>query len=225
MKPKRLFGTAVLLFALAGFAQAAPLACKTPGVKRWAVKTTLPQQPKTVTMTLADALNLARLPAVKTNDARYDSVRILDQPVKEDSVITLTGWVYLVAFEADDCDFHIQISPVPHTRANPGTEADNCIIVEVPSGQYATTISTEVEGVRQWVVDNLLHGKPPTIGSIHPMDSPTYVSVTGALFYDDDHSYRPNGDTGRGKLGMPSKTLWELHPVTAMKFAVAPARP
>jgi hypothetical protein len=173
-------------------------------------------------MTLADALNLPKLPNVAKDDPRYQSTRIMDQPVKEDTLVTISGWLYLVGFESDDCDFHIQISPQPRTSANPPTKDDNCIIVEVPSGQYATAIASQVEGVRQWVIDNLLGKTPPTIGSVHVMTHPVYVTVTGALFYDDAHEYLANGGTGRGKKGMESNTLWELHPVTSIAFAPAP---
>jgi len=43
------------------------------------------------------------------------------------------------------------------------------------------------------------------------------------LFYDDAHTYEKDGGTGRGKKGLKSKTLWELHPVTAMAFAPKPS--
>jgi len=190
------------------------------------VKTSIPDGAPTIKMTLADALNDSKLPPlknVKTRDARYESSRILDQPVKEDKLVTLSGWLYLVAFEADDCDFHIQLSPQPRTSANPPTADDNCIIVEVPAGEYATTISTQVEAVRDWVVLRLLHKKDPTIGSVHVMKSPVFVKVTGALFYDDDHVYKADHSTGRGKRGMASKTLWELHPVVSIAFARKPS--
>ncbi len=173
-------------------------------------------------MTLADALNLAKLTDVKKDDPRYQSTRIMDQPVKEDALMTISGWLYLVGFESDDCDFHIQISPQPRTSADPPTKVDNCIIVEVPSGQYAARIANRVEGVRQWVIDNLLGKTAPTIGSVHVMQHPVYVTVTGALFYDDAHVYLANGGTGRGKKGMESNTLWELHPVTSIAFATPP---
>jgi len=216
--------SAVLCFCLtlAMTAKAASLACTQPGTERWPVKTTLPAGAKTQTMTLADALKLPALTNVKKDDPRYRSTRIMDQPVKEDTLVTLSGWLYLVAFEADDCDFHIQISPQPRTSANPPTKDDNCIIVEVPSGQYATTISGKVEEVRQWVIDNLLGKTPPKIGTVHVMAHPVFVTVTGALFYDDAHDYMANGGTGRGKKGMESDTLWELHPVTSMAFAPPP---
>jgi hypothetical protein len=219
--------TLLIGIAWALSANAASLPCLKPGIKRWAVKTTLPSAGAgTVKMKLADALSDSTLPPltnVKTNDARYDSNRILDQPVKENKLITLSGWLYLVAFEADDCDFHIQLSTQPRTSSNQPTANDNCMIVEVPSGEYATTISAQVETVREWVVAKLLHNTDPKIGSVHVMKSPVYVTVTGALFYDDDHVYKADHTTGRGKKGMASKTLWEVHPITAIAFAPKPA--
>jgi hypothetical protein len=83
-------------------------------------------------MTLTDALNLPRLDSVKKNDPRYQDTRIMDQPVKEDTLMTISGYLYLVAFESDDCDFHIQMSPNPLTSAP--TKEDNSMIVEVPPG-------------------------------------------------------------------------------------------
>jgi hypothetical protein len=208
--------------ALAIGACAAPLPCIKPGTERWKVKTSLPAGAKTKKMSLADALNLQKLTDVKKNDTRYADTRITDQPVKEDTLVTISGWLYLVAFESDDCDFHIQISPQPRTSADPPTMDDDCIIVEVPSGQFATSIADQVEGVRQWVIDNLLNKTAPAIGAVHVMSHPVFVAVTGALFYDDAHVFLPDGGTGRGKKGMQSKTLWELHPVTSIAFAPKP---
>jgi hypothetical protein len=48
------------------------------------------------------------------------------------------------------------------------------------------------------------------------MENAVCVSVTGQLFYDDAHL---QGEL-RGKKGMSSHTLWELHPITA--FTIAP---
>ena len=225
--PRSFAGRIILLIPLclaAGIAaSAAPLPCIKQGTERWPIKITVPSSAGTRKMSLADALNLPRLTDVAKDDKRYDSARIMDQPMKEDTLVTLSGWVYLVAFESDDCDFHIQISPRPRTTADPPTKDDNCIIVETPSGQYAATIADRVEGVRQWVIDNVLGKTAPKIGSVHVMQHPVYVTVTGALFYDDAHVYLPDGNTGRGKKGMTSKTLWELHPVISMAFATPPA--
>lgn len=225
MRPSRMcfFICAYLAVGITAFGASLP--CLQPGTERWPVKTSLPPGAATKMMTLADALNLPKLTNVAKNDPRYQSTRIMDQPVKEDTLVTISGWLYLVGFESDDCDFHIQISPQPRTSSDPPTKDDNCIIVEVPSGQYATSIADQVEGARQWVIDNLLGKTAPRIGSVHVMQKPVYVTVTGALFYDDAHEYLPDGGTGRGKQGMESKTLWELHPVTSIAFAPKPPAP
>ena len=207
---------------LAVTARAAQLPCVSPGIERWPIKTTLPEGTKHQTMSLAEALKLPPLRDVKKNDKRYATARVMDQPIKEDGLTSISGWLYLVAFESDDCDFHIQISPRPLTSAKLPTKADNSMVVEVPSGQYATTIAPQVEAVRQWVIDNLLAKNPPKMDSVHVMRHPVYVTVTGALFYDDAHVYMADGGTGRGKRGLQSKTLWELHPVTAIAFAPKP---
>ena len=220
MNPLRCSAFVLVFFLAAATASAAPLPCVKPGTERWPIKTTLPSSPKQKKMMLTDALALAPLPDVKRDDPRYQNARITDQPVREDSVVTLTGYLYLVAFESDDCDFHIQLTTTPITGKP--TADDNSMIVEVPSGEYATTLDGKTETVRQWVIDKLLAGASPKMGSVHVMQHAVYVKVTGALFYDDAHTYMADGTTGRGKKGLASKTLWELHPVTTMAFAPKP---
>ena len=225
MKLKRAIILASSCLALTITAWADALPCIKPGTERWPVKTSLPGGAKTKTMALADVLNLEKLTDVRKNDPRYQAKHITDQPVKEDTLVTISGWLYLAAFESDDCDFHIQISPQPRTSADPPTKDDDCIIVEIPSGQYATSIADQVEAQRQWVIDNLLNKTAPKIGAVHVMSRPVFVTVRGALFYDDAHEYLPDGSTGRGKKGMESKTLWELHPVTSIVFGTKPTKP
>ena len=41
------------------------------------------------------------------------------------------------------------------------------------------------------------------------MAHPVYVTVTGALFYDDAHEYMPDGSTGRGGCSNRDGTLAE----------------
>ncbi|MGA2116712.1 MAG: hypothetical protein ABSH56_18385, partial [Bryobacteraceae bacterium] len=108
-----------LLVGVAAFG--ASLSCVQPGTERWPVKTSLPPGATTQTMTLADALNLQKLTGVARDDPRYQNTRIMDQPVKEDTLVTISGWLYLVGFESDDCDFHIQISPQPRTSTDKPT--------------------------------------------------------------------------------------------------------
>ena len=157
-------------------------------------------------------------PKVTKNDARFQDNRIplFSNPrgLKEGDIVTVTGWLHLVAFESDDTDYHIQISGSQES-------GDNCLIVEVPEpGCVASAdLKPDFQAVRQWVKDKLLHDvnkEPSQSGSV--MQHPPFVQVTGQLFYDDAHV----GDQPRGKKKMHAATLWEVHPITSLNFAAKP---
>ncbi len=187
------------------------------GVERWAVKTSLPEgAKKAIVVPLAELLALKDAEGVKHNDKRYDTERIpaqAGQKWAEGTLITTTGWLHLVGGESDG-DFHVQISATAES-------GDSCLIVEVPSPDpkftAAAALRPQVQAVRDLILNKMLAGKNPSVaGSV--MQHPVYVTVTGALFFDDSHV----GDQPRGKKGMKAATLWELHPVTAIAFAPKP---
>jgi len=188
-----------------------------PGVERWPVKASVPKPTnfaKPTTAALTDLLALPEVTGVTKDDKRYQSKRM---PAKagdkfpEGKLITTTGYLHLVAGETDG-DYHIQISAS-------GTNGNNCLIVEVPNPDPAFTATADLrpkfQAVREFIKTKLLAGKEPaSAGSV--MQHQVYVTVTGILFYDDAHV----DDAPRGKRGMKAATLWELHPVTAIAFAV-----
>ena len=189
------------------------------GSERWPVKTSVPDgtnfsKPAKATMT--ELMALKDVDGVTHNDKRYQSERIpakAGDKLPEGMLVTTTGWLRLVAGETDG-DYHIQIS-------NSATSGDQCLIVEVPNPDpdFVATASLrpEFEAVRTFIKTKMLAGKDPSpAGSV--MQHEVFVTVTGILFYDDSHV----GDAPRGKKGMKAATLWELHPVTAMVFAVKP---
>jgi len=205
--------------------------CNGPGKARWPIKTSLPQgtspsgQGKSVE--LQTLLTLPAAPGVKDNDPRYQDARIPafanDLNLKEGDLVTTTGWLYLVATETDDCDYHIQISPEPRTTSNPPQETDNCMIVEAPRPDFAsaTDLSSDLTQERDLIKEKVLAGKEPSnSGSV--MQHAVCVTVTGQLFYDDAHE---SSGPARGKQHMSSHTLWELHPITSFKFAPASSCP
>jgi hypothetical protein len=198
---------------------AASCAAWSQGVERWAVKTSVPEGTnfsKVTQAALTDLLALADAPGVAHNDKRYESARI---PAKagdkfpEGMLITITGWLHLVAGETDG-DYHIQIS-------DSATTGDHCLIVEVPNPDPKFTSSADLQpkfaAVRDMIKAKMLAGKDPSPGG-SVMQHPCYVTVSGIVFYDDAHV----GDAPRGKKGMKAATLWELHPVTAIAFAPKP---
>jgi hypothetical protein len=221
---------ASIVICSAASVSAAAQTCSGPGKARWAIKTSLPggtnASDSAKTIDLGKLLALPPAPGVKDNDERFQDARIPafdnDLQVKEGDLITTIGWLYLVATEKDDCDYHIQISPQARTTTNKPLASDESIIVEAPRPDFisGSDLSANVSQERDFIKSKLLLGKEPSSGG-SVMQHAVCVKVTGQLFYDDAH------ETGqlRGKKNLHSKTLWELHPITAFAFAPASACP
>lgn len=221
---KLLFASAVIcsITSVTAVAQT----CDGPGKARWPIKTSLPGGTSASAsgqiITLAKLLALPAAPGVTDNDERFQDARIPafnnDLQVKEGDLVTTTGWLYLVATEKDDCDYHIQVSLKARTTAKKPQASDDCIIVEAPRPDFVSgnDLSAKVSQERAYIKSKLLLGKEPSNnGSV--MQHPVCVTVSGQLFYDDAHE----AGQLRGKKGMSSHTLWELHPIKA--FTIAPA--
>jgi hypothetical protein len=187
-----------------------------PGVERWAIKTSLSDHPLKRKVPINDLLSLPN--PVDRDNSRYDSVRIPftvgSRHLREGEIVTTNAWLHLVALEDDsrnhrDGDYHVQIR-------NSSEWNDSCLIVEVPYPEFVadSALAIKCGTVRQFIKDNLLQGKEPgTNGNI--LNHPVYVTITGQLFFDLPHVKR----SPRGRRGMKSYTPWEIHPITAIKFA------
>jgi len=195
---------------------------------RWPIKTSLPDHTdlkKTgALISLADFLALD--PAAEHASTEFEKVRYdkaAGAKFGEGQILRTKGYVRLVAYE-DDGDYHIQITETPDTF-------ENSLVVEVPNDndQFVTDapdVLAAAKTVRAWVIHNLLHDAEPGLGSIHRMIGQAYVQVTGQLFFDSEHQAAMASGVFRGKTisnkKLPSKTSWELHPVTDMAFAPKP---
>ena len=190
-----------------------------PGVERWAIKTSLIDHPQKKKVPIAELLALPN--PIDQEDSKYNTARIPvavgPHHLQEGAIVTTTAWLHLVALEDDskshrDGDYHIQIRTSPEWQ-------DSCLVVEVPYPDFVsdTALAQKCGKVRQFIKDNLLKGKEPgTKGN--KLDHPVYVTITGQLFFDLPHV---KGNP-RGKRGMKSYTPWEIHPITAIKFAPKP---
>jgi hypothetical protein len=190
-----------------------------PGVERWAIKTSLLDHPQKKTVPIAELLALPN--PVDQEDSKYDSVRIPfavgPHHLQEGEIVTTTAWLHLVALEDDskthrDGDYHIQIRSSSEWQ-------DSCLVVEVPYSEFVSdpSLAKQCGAVRQFIKDRLLNGKEPgTRGNM--LDHPVYVTITGQLFFDLPHVK----GSPRGKRRMKSYTPWEIHPITAIKFAPKP---
>jgi hypothetical protein len=110
--------------------------------------------PKTVGLNAL--LALEDPPGVKHNDSRFQDARIPafsnSLSVNEGDILQTTGWLYLIATESDDCDYHIQISNRPRTTTDKPTSEDNCIVVEAPKPDFIddTALKQAVSTVRDY---------------------------------------------------------------------------
>jgi hypothetical protein len=202
--------------------------CNGPGTERWAIKVSLPASPnldKPKSVSLNDLLILEDPKGVTHNDPRYDKSRIPaftnSLNVKEGDILQTTGWLYLVATEPD-CDYHIQISNQPRTTTDKPTPSDDCVVIEAPKPDFVDDpdLKQRTSAIRDYIKTKMLRNKEPsTRGSV--MIHPVCVRVSGQLFYDDAHLKANGGKETRGKKGMLSHTLWELHPLTDFKIVPA----
>ena len=215
-----------VLFALQLSAQSA----LKPGspVSRWSIKTSVPENADlTKPGTLVDLGEFLQLkPAAQNRTSEFQDKRypkVSGAPAGEGDIVSTRGFVRLVAEETDG-DFHIQIT-------TDATTFDNCLVVEVPmADQQFVAHSPEVlaaaKAVRDFVIARLLANQPPKPGSVHIMQGQAFVEVAGQLFFDSEHQAAMSKGVFRGKSinkkQLPSKTSWEIHPVTAMKFAPKP---
>lgn len=193
-----------------------------PGKSRWPVKTSVVGKAKHKKVKLAEILTLPFPAGIKQNDRRYQDKLIPanslpgELKLKEGDIVTVTGWLHLVALEKDrekqDGDYHIQIT-------NNSLWGDSCLIVEIPYEDFVSDpeLSGQCKVARAFIRDRLLKGKEPSVGG-NIMQREVYVKVTGQLFLDSAHKTAGS----RGKKQMKSYTSWEIHPVTEIIFAKKP---
>lgn len=208
--------------------------CTSPGKERWAIKSSVPAGSDfnhAQALKLVDVVKLENPPGAKNKDARFESSRIpaFSNPLKvrEGDFVTLSGYLYLVATEDNDCEYHIQISDQPRTTTNKPAAGDQCVIVEIgrPDAIPDADLSKRADTVRSYIRTKLLQNKEPsstTHGSV--MQHPVYVKVSGQLFFDDAHLKSDGTSQPRGKGGMSTATLWELHPIYDLQIVKAPAQ-
>ena len=221
-KLARLFLFFLLCFAVR------PADVKPGSVKgRWPIKTSLPEGTDvTQTGTLVALSDLLALPpAADSMTEQFETVRYpktAGANYAEGQIVRTRGYLRLVAGE-NDGDYHIQISETPDTF-------DNSLVVEVPKDDpvfiaNAPDLIPVAKSVRAWVITSLKLTRDP-LGLTIPMRNPPYVEVTGQLFFDAAHEADTKGGKYRGKdingKQLPSKTVWEIHPITRIAFAPVP---
>jgi hypothetical protein len=132
--------------------------------------------------------------------------RSIDSPLdpRESQVVTLKGDLWRVNVEANDCDFHLEISRVG------GSSSDDRIIVEIPqapkflAARNALLQALTAHGVK-------LKAQTPLATSIR-------VQVLGFSFFDAWHFSSNDPQRGHAHGSAQVGSLWEIHPVWAIIF-------
>jgi len=213
-----LFGAAVLTLAPhPSLAQDGDGCTYHPGVARWPLKTSvLPgsQAQNAFPIPLQQFISMPNVNIPHDQIRQYQAQRlppISGLPVQEGQIVSTVGFLQFAKCEIDDNDYHIQLSLDP---AGTG----GCLIVEVPAPQFASdpVVSQAAPVIRQFVRDTFFGGHVPTG---RPQIS-ARVEVVGQLFFDAPHLTQvahlgPGG--GRGSGGCGANTLWEIHPILAIR--------
>lgn len=216
---------AVALMPAAGLLARSGAQALTPGSPqaRWAIKTSVPagadlKHPHSVT--LDKLTGLPDAPGVKKRDSRYTDKLIPGavNGLHEGDIVTTKGWVHLIALESDG-DYHIQVS-------NDSTSGDHCLIVELPKDdptfESDANLRALAKPLRLMLRNKLLHDpnkEPSSGGNWIPK---AYMSISGQLFFDDWHVGDPPRGKSPGGHHMKAATLWEIHPITDIRFAPKP---
>jgi len=212
--------TLLLAFALVATAVAqVAKPCTAVGKDRWEVKTSAPlaaARPRS--LAFAD---FAKWPApadpASLRTARTRSAAAVGG-LREGDLVSLTGWIRLLATSSDDCDFHIEVEAA-------AAGAGGAIIVEIPQpdAQHVAGAALRpqlVSARRQLLAALKIKGAPSLRGNLI---GKAYMTATGALFFDAWH-YPACAKRGKqqAKLGA-ALTCWEIHPVISVAFAPRPA--
>jgi len=227
---RKFWRSVTLLWLAVALSPATPKEDK-PGTARWPIKTSVPADAKLdkpgVLVQLQDFLMLA--PAAEHASDDFQTVlypQVKGAKFREGQLVRTRGFMRVVAGE-DDGDYHIQISETNDTF-------ENCLIVEVPKDDAAfvknsPALLDAAKAVRSFIMMRITNGQDPD-GRIMTIKGPAYVEVTGQLFFDAEHQagmaknqFRGKSiGTGANRKQLPSKTSWEIHPITKIVFAPRP---
>lgn len=133
-------------------------------------------------------------------DITIAKVREAHRPIdaRETKAFELRGDVWRFVMEANDCDYHLEVSEPG------GRSADDRVIVEIPNNQFAST-------ARRTFESELAKMRTEKLVSADKFKEP--IVVKGMAFFDGAHFSTKHPKVGFKHGTKQVQTLWELHPV------------
>jgi|SRR5215467_9217988 len=219
MKALRSLSAAFIALALCWPALAVEDQCgDKPGASRWQIKTSVPPGSNLDRGTHVDLLQLVNRPNFDLTPEEaheYENKFFPKQgnrPIQEGDIVSTIGWLNYVHCKDDDNDYHVQIS-----SSQDGL--NGCLIVEVPHPDYVNDpgLKHHVAEVRTFLRNTFYGGDMPTGKPNRSRE----VEVVGQLFFDAFHlrEVETKGPGGGRGVNCSVHTLWEIHPITAIRLA------
>lgn len=118
----------------------------------------------------------------------------------EEKLLKLRGYVRLIKQSEDDCDFHLEISEGPKTKAR--------VIVEIP----AKSTKTQEAAAKMFDLSE-------TAKTHKYSTAPQEIEVVGYAFIDLSHMCKNDAKAGCKHGSADVATVWEVHPVFSIKWA------
>lgn len=139
-------------------------------------------------------------------------VKSSESPIddRENQAFTVTGDLWRVKVEDNDCDFHLEMT-------SPGNDQDaDRVIVEIPQGpQFVQIRESLINALNAASEGDLSQTK-----SIN-LNNSIRVQVGGFAFFDAFHFSRSNPKRGHGHGTAMVGTIWELHPIWQLQLGTA----
>jgi len=129
-------------------------------------------------------------------------VREAHRPIdaRETKAFELRGDVWRFVMEANDCDYHLEVSEPG------GRSSDDRVIVEIPNNRFASTARRSFE-------TELAKMRTEKLVSGDKFKEPMHIVVKGIAFFDGAHFSTKHPKVGFKHGTEQVQTLWELHPV------------
>jgi hypothetical protein len=152
--------------------------------------------------------SLAKEKAMTKHKPPIGTDSMSDRVTEEDRNVRVKAWLYAASRENDN-DFHLILG------RDPALDKEEYMTMEVSGLPPATAPSfAAINGVRNtfktFFADHL-----PGSGYDFP-DPPIPVEIGGSLFWDATHAHGPRPGPQDLRPHMP--VIWEVHPVTFLKF-------
>lgn len=165
---------------------------------RWKMKHRPPSQATPITVKVKDVLEWRNPDKIYLRQRRTSNSPIA---AREEQVFSLTGYVQIIKFEDNDCDFHLEISQTPDS------EGDR-VIVEVPNDAENLVVWNEVVAFCK----DRHKGKYLKPGKAFSFRSAPKIHVVGYAFYDARHWTKDQPKRGSNHGSRAVGTCWEIHP-------------